>query len=66
MKGVVVETEHRRDVIEAFWLLTSPRVRHMRAPFWRLESADKRHRAKLPENPANITLSGQKGLLING
>ena len=66
MNGVVVETEHITDFIEEFWLLTSRRVRHIRAPFWRLEIADKRHWAKLPENPANITLSRQNGQLING
>jgi hypothetical protein len=39
---------------------------HISSPSGRLESIDNRHRAKLPENPSNITLSGQKGLLING
>jgi hypothetical protein len=29
-------------------------------------SAANKHRAKLPENPADIALSGQNGLLING
>jgi hypothetical protein len=29
-------------------------------------STANKHRAKLPENPANIALSGQNGLLING
>jgi len=29
-------------------------------------SAANKHRAKLPENPANIALSGQNDLLING
>jgi hypothetical protein len=33
---------------------------------WRPMSAANKHRAKLPENPANIVLSGQNGLLING
>jgi hypothetical protein len=32
MNGTVVETEHFADFIEEFWLLTSRRVRHMRAP----------------------------------
>ena len=32
----------------------------------RLEIADSRAKAKLPENPVNITLSGQNGKLING
>ena len=31
-----------------------------------LEIADNRAKAKLPENPVNITLSGQNGKLING
>ncbi len=42
MNGVVVETEHVADFIEEFWLLTSRRVGHMRAPSWRLEIADNR------------------------
>jgi hypothetical protein len=29
-------------------------------------SVANKHRAKLPENYANIALSGQNGLLING
>jgi hypothetical protein len=66
MNGVVVETEHCTDFIEEFWLLTSRRVRHIRAQAGRLEITDKRHRAKLPENPVNIALSGQNGKLING
>ena len=66
VNGVVMETEHVSDVIEEFWLLTARRVRHIRASSWRLEIADNRHRAKLPENPANIALSGQNGKLING
>ena len=66
MNGVVEETEHFTDFIEEFWLLTSRRVEHIRAPSWRLEMADNGHRAKLPENPANIVLSGQNGKLING
>ena len=66
MNGVGVETEHFTDRIEEFWLLTSRRVRHIRSPSWRRESADNQDRAKLPENPANIALSGQNGKLING
>jgi hypothetical protein len=27
---------------------------------------EKRQRAQLPENPTNITFSGQNGLIING
>jgi hypothetical protein len=47
--------------------LTAARVRDIKFPLlWCPTSADKWHRAKLPENPANIALSGQKGLLING
>ena len=66
MNGVVVETEHLSNFIEEFGWLTSCRVRHIRSPSWRPEIADNRHRAKLPENPSNIALSGQNGLLING
>jgi hypothetical protein len=42
------------------------RVRRITSPSWCRKIADKWHRAKLPENPANIALSGQNGLLING
>jgi hypothetical protein len=61
MNGVVVEAEHRADFIEEFWLLTSRRVRHIRSPLWRLEIAGNKHKAQLPENSANITLSRQNG-----
>jgi hypothetical protein len=64
--GGVVQTEHFSDFIEEFWWLTSGHVRHTRFPSWRPEIADNRHRAKLPENPTIITLSGQKCQLING
>jgi len=64
--GVVVETEHLLDVTEEFGLLTSRRVRHIMSPSWCPEIADNWHGAKLPENPANIALSGQNGQLING
>jgi len=66
MNGVVVETEHLTDLIEEFWLLTSRRVRHIRSPSWHLAIAANKHRAKLPENPTSIALSGQNGKLING
>jgi hypothetical protein len=36
------------------------------APPGRQEIANNGHGAKLPENPANIALSGQKSTLING
>ena len=38
--GVVVKTEHLADFIEEFWWLTSRRVRHIRSPPWRPQSAD--------------------------
>lgn len=56
-----VETEHLADFIEEFWPLTSCRVRHIRSPSERLEIADNGQGAKLPENPTDITLSGQNG-----
>jgi hypothetical protein len=40
--------------------------RHRRFAPWRPEIADNRHRAKLPENRSNITLSRQIVKLING
>jgi hypothetical protein len=66
MKRGVVETERLSDFSEEFGRLTSGRVRHTRFPSWHPEMADNRHRAKLPENQANIALSGQKGQIING
>jgi len=44
----------------------SRRVRPIIPPWWCPEIADNRHRAKLPENPSNIVLSGQNAKLING
>jgi hypothetical protein len=64
--GVVVETEHLVDFIEEFGWLTSRRVKHIRSPSWRPQSADNGYRAKMPENPINIALSGQNDKLING
>jgi hypothetical protein len=47
--------------------LTAVRVRHIWFPWSRRPaSAANNHRAKLPETPANIALSGHKGLSING
>jgi hypothetical protein len=47
--------------------LTAARVRHITFPLsWRPASIDNGHGAKLPENHANISLSGQNGLLSNG
>ena len=54
------------DFIEEFGLLTARRVRHIRSPSWRPETDNNRYGAKLPENPANIELSGQNSKLING
>src|SRR4029450_7544417 len=54
----------RSNFIARVGLLTAHRVRHITSASWCLASADNVHRAKLPENPANITLSGLKGLLI--
>ena len=59
--GVVVETEHRSDVIEESWWLASRRVRHRRSPSWFPEIADNGHGAKLPENSTHIAVSGQTG-----
>jgi hypothetical protein len=43
-------------------LLTVRRARHITSPSERSEIADNGHRAKLPENPANISLSGQNDM----
>jgi hypothetical protein len=56
--GVMLQTEHLSHFIEEFWWLTSCHGGHRRFPSWRSETADNRHRAKLPENQSNITLSG--------
>jgi len=66
MDGVVMETEHPADVTEQFWKLTWCCVRHIRSPSRHFAIADNRYGAKLPENLAVITLSGQNGKLING
>jgi hypothetical protein len=55
------------DCREWFQVLTARRVRDITSPSsWRPASADNKHGAKLPENPASMGLSGQNGLLING
>ena len=51
---------------EKTFLLTSCRVRHIWFPSRCLGTIEDRHRAKLLEHPANIVLSGQKGMIING
>jgi hypothetical protein len=66
MDGVVVETEYRTDFLEEFWWLTSHGVRHISTPSPCPEHGDNGHRAKLPENSSNITLSGQNDKIING
>ena len=66
VNGVVVETEHLAHFIKEFRWLTSCCVRHTSVPSWRPGIVDNRYRAKLPENPSNITLSGQNDKLING
>jgi hypothetical protein len=64
--GVVVETEYRADFLEEFWWLTSRGVRPISTPSQCPEHVDNGHRAKLPENSSNITLSGQNDKIING
>ena len=59
--GVVMQTEHLSHFIEEFGLLIARRGRHTIPLWWWLEIADNRHRAKLPENPTNIALSGNNG-----
>jgi len=66
VNGVVLKTEHLTDFIEEFRWLTSCCITPISSPLWHPESIDYRHRAKLPENPTNIALSGQKGMLIDG
>ena len=61
-----MQTEHLSHVIEECGLLISRRGKYILPPWWWLESADNRHRAKLPENPSNIVLSGQNGQIIHG
>ena len=41
-------------------------VRHTMFLQWCPEIADNGQRAKLPENPSNVTLAGRNGKLING
>jgi hypothetical protein len=57
----------RSDFIAGWGGLTAARVRDIRLMLsWRPMSAANKHRAKLPENPANVALLGQNDLLING
>ena len=65
MNGIVAETEHRTDFIVRFWL-TPCYIRHIRARSRRFEIVDNELGAKLLENTADITLSGQNDKLING
>jgi hypothetical protein len=60
MNEVVVEMEHLADFIEEVWQLTSHRVTHIRFPSSCLQLTDNGHWGKMPENPTNIALSGQK------
>jgi hypothetical protein len=53
-QGVVLKTEPRADFIEELRWLTSCGITPISSASWRPESMDNRHRAKLPENPANI------------
>ena len=66
INGIVAETEHRTDFIVRLWLLISCYIRHIRARSRRFEIAENELGAKLPENTADITLSGQNDKLING
>jgi hypothetical protein len=66
VNGVVVQTEYLSDLIKEFWLLTFCRIRHIRLLWPWPEILDNKHRAKLPENPVIITLTGQIGKIING
>jgi hypothetical protein len=66
VKGVVVQTAHLSHVIQEFGWWFSRRGRPIILSWWYPEIPDNRHQAKLPENPINITLSGQNGKLING
>lgn len=67
MNRVAVQTEYLSDLIEEFWLLTSGRAGHIISSVNdALKSVDNEHRAKLPETPAVITLSGQNVKLITG
>jgi hypothetical protein len=53
----------RSDCIVGFEVLTACRVRDIRSPSsFRTASADHGRGAKLPENPANSTLSGQNSM----
>jgi hypothetical protein len=49
-------------LLEGVGLLTMRRVRPITSPSERSEIADNGHRAKPPENPANISLSGQNDM----
>jgi hypothetical protein len=65
-----MEAQKLAELIEKFrlfWFLTERRVRHIHLlQSYHPDKADNGHRAKVLENAANITLSGQKCKLING
>jgi len=61
-----VQTEYLAHIVEEFWFLIFRCVSHIICPCWCSEIADNRHRAKLPESSAYISLSGQDVKLING
>ena len=66
INGIVAETEHHPDFIVRLWLLTPYYIRPIRARSRRFEIADNELGAKLLENTADITLSGQNDKLIDG
>ena len=58
MNGGVVEPEHGMGFIEAFWLLTACRVRHMRVHYSAVRTPGVKG-CIIPESPGNIPLSRQ-------
>jgi hypothetical protein len=63
---VMVQPEHPADFVEKPRRLDFLWTRRRNPPCGRRWAVDNDHRAKLPENPPNIILSGQKVKLING
>jgi hypothetical protein len=66
MNGIGVEMGHRADFVKEFRLLIFSDIRHIRPLSSCGDGADNRCRAKRPENPAKMALSGQNNKLING
>jgi hypothetical protein len=57
----------RPDCMEGGWVIDCASCQVYKVSVsWRAETADNRYGVALPENPANIALSGQNDMFITG